>query len=182
MLDLSKNYFELFGLPSIYVIDNTLLRDNYRELQRAVHPDRYANKSDHEQRLAIQGASLINEAFETLKDPLKRAQYLLTLHGVEFNTETETTHDTEFLMEQLELREELATIREQSDPLVAASAFLERVNQMLNKIISSMAVDFETPDVNKLESIRETIRKMQFLKKLHMEAQAVEAQLEEELI
>ena len=74
MLDLSKNFFELFALPVSYEIDNNALRERYRELQRSVHPDRYANASAQEQRLAMQGSTFINEAFETLKDPLWRAQ------------------------------------------------------------------------------------------------------------
>lgn len=182
MLDLSKNYFELFGLPVDYVIDNNSLREHYRELQRVVHPDRYASASDQEKRLALQGAAYVNEAFETLTDPMLRAQYLLKLHGIEMNPGEETTRDTAFLMEQLELREELSEIRSQPDPLAAASAFMDRVNTMLNETISRMAVDFETPNREQLEEVRETVRKMQFLNKLRAEAESVEVALEEELI
>ena len=110
MLDLSKNFFELFGLPVSYTIDDTALRERYRELQRTVHPDRYANASQQEQRVAMQGSTFINDAFETLKDPLKRAQYMLRLLGVDVDSDNETTKDTAFLMEQLELREALSEI------------------------------------------------------------------------
>ena len=182
MLDLSKNYFELFALPVSFSLDMQLLRERYRELQRTVHPDRFATASGQEQRLAIQGSTHINEAFETLKDPLLRAQYLLRLHGVDFAPGSETTKDTVFLMEQLELREALSEIRDQPDPLGAASQFLDNVKGKLNQVISSMASDFENPTPEQLESIRETVRKMQFLTKLHREAESVEAQLEEELL
>lgn len=182
MLDLSKNYFELFGLPVGYVIDNNALREHYRELQRVVHPDRFTSASDHEKRLALQGAAYVNEAFDTLNDPLLRAQYLLRLHGVEMKPGQETTRDAVFLMEQLALREELEEIRNQDDPLTAAAAFMDRVNHMLNKTISRMAVDFETPNQEQLEAVRETVRKMQFLNKLRAEAEAVEVALEDELI
>jgi molecular chaperone HscB len=181
MLDLSKNYFELFGMPIGYVIDKQELMERYRELQRIVHPDRYVNASDHEQRLALEGAAYINQAFESLRDPLLRAQYLLRLHGVDFNPTTETTYDTGFLMEQLQLREELAEIPQQQDALTAAADFMQRVNTMFNSLISSLAVDFEMPDAKQLEVVREKVRKMQFLKKLHSEAEAVEARLEEEM-
>ncbi|MES9845310.1 MAG: Fe-S protein assembly co-chaperone HscB, partial [Candidatus Sedimenticola sp. 6PFRAG5] len=83
MLDFSKNYFELFGLPAGYIIDAEQLSGRYRELQRVVHPDRYANASDQERRLSMQGATRINEAFDTLKDPIQRARYLLSLNGID---------------------------------------------------------------------------------------------------
>ncbi len=183
MLDLSKNYFELFGLPVSYDIETTALRERYRELQRSVHPDRYVNASGQEQRLAMQGSTLINEAFETLRDPLARAQYMLRFHGGEgFESDNETTKDTAFLMEQLELREALSEIRHQADPLGAIADFLDNVTRKLNQVISSMTTDFENPSAEQLEQIRERVRKMQFLRKLHQEAEAVEAQLEEELL
>lgn len=182
MLDLSKNYFELFGMSVGYVIDIKKVRKRYRDLQRVVHPDRYVNATDYEQRLAIQGAAYINEAYDTIKDPLRRAQYLLLLHGLDFDPDTETTTDTGFLMEQLELREELSEIPLQADPLRAASAFMDRVSTMYNRLISSMAIDFEMPDEKQLQVAREKVRKMQFLKKLHTEAQTVEGRLEEEML
>jgi molecular chaperone HscB len=182
MLDLSKNFFELFALPVSYEIDNNALRERYRELQRSVHPDRYANASAQEQRLAMQGSTYINEAFETLKDPLGRAQYMLRLLGVDVDADKETTKDTAFLMEQLELREALSEIRQQADPLDAIADFVDTVSGKLNRAIHEMAADFENPSADKLDAIRENVRKMQFLRKLHQEAESVEAELEEELL
>jgi molecular chaperone HscB len=182
MLDLSKNFFELFALPVSYTIDNSALRERYRELQRSVHPDRYANASQQEQRLAMQGSTFINEAFETLSDPLGRAQYMLRLHGVDIDSDNETTKDTAFLMEQLELREALSEIRHQADPLGAIADFLDTVTGKLNRMISDMATDFENPSPDRLDAIRERVRKMQFLRKLHQEAESLEAELEEELL
>ena len=130
----------------------------------------------------MQGSTYINEAFETLRDPLTRAQYLLKLYEVDFNPDNETTKDTAFLMEQLELRETLSEIRQQGDPLGAAADFVDSIKKRLNQVIGSMAVDFENPTQEQLESIRETVRKMQFLKKLHQEAESVEAALEEEML
>jgi molecular chaperone HscB len=183
MLDLSKNFFELFGLPVSFGIDTTALRERYRELQRSVHPDRFANASGQEQRLAMQGSTFINEAFETLRDPLARAQYMLRLHaGEDPVPDNETTKDTAFLMEQLELRETLSEIRHQADPLGAIADFLDNVTLKLNQVTGSMATDFENPSAEQLDMIRERVRKMQFLRKLQQEAEAVEAQLEEELL
>lgn len=181
MLDFSKNYFELFGLPVTYVIDADALRERYRDLQRVVHPDRFTKGSDQERRLSMQGATHINEAFETLRDPLRRAQYLLRYYGVEMDAGHETTKDTAFLMEQMELREELATLRNGEDPLSKVQAFMARIGRMINQTISQMVVDFETPDAERLAAVREKVRQMQFLNKLHAEAEALEARIEEEV-
>ncbi len=181
MLDFSKNYFELFGLPVGYIVDGAELSERYRELQRIVHPDRFANASDHERRLSIQGAALINEAYETLKDPVARGGYLLGLHGVEMDALNESTHDMEFLMQQMELREELEGVRNRPDPYAAVIDICNRVNQQITSLVGQMAVQFETPTSDQLEAAREILRKMRFLKKLRSEAENVAADLEDEM-
>ena len=163
-----------------FVVDADALRDRYRDLQRVLHPDRFAGASEQQRRLSMQGAAQINEAYETLRDPLRRARYLLELYGVDMGPDHETTRDAAFLMEQLELREELAGLADQPVPLAAVQAFLERIGQMIRTIISRMAVDLETPDPQQLEAVRVSVRKMQFLNKLHAEAEAIEARLEDE--
>ena len=181
MLDFSKNYFELFGLPVDFIVDNQALAERYRELQRVIHPDRYANASEQERRLSIQGASLVNEAYETLKDPISRAGYLLTLHGIQMDALQETTQDMAFLMEQMELREELAEIRSQADPYAAILELSGRINQQIKSLVGRMALQFESATPSALEAAREILRKMRFLQKLRREAEAVEAELEDEL-
>ena len=181
MLDFSKNYFELFGLPVGYIVDTNALAERYRELQRVVHPDRFANASDQERRLSIQGAALINEAYETLKDPVARGSYLLELHGVEMDALNESTRDMEFLMQQMELREELEGVRNQPDPYEAVLDISNRVSKQITSLVGQMAVQFETPTADQLEAAREILRKMRFLKKLSSEAESVAADIEDEL-
>jgi len=181
MLDVSKNYFELFGLPVGYILDSHALTERYRELQRVVHPDRYANASDQERRLSVQRASLINEAYETLKDPVARASYLLTLFGVEMDAQNESTRDTAFLMQQMELREELEAARGGADPYAAVLDISGRVNRQITHLVAQMAVHFETPAAEQLEAAREILRKMRFLQKLRSEAETLSAELEDEL-
>ncbi len=181
MLDFSKNYFELFGLPVGYVVDTHALSERYRDLQRVVHPDRFANASDQERRLSIQGAALINEAFETLKDPVTRGSYLLGLHGIEMDTLNESTQDMEFLMQQMELREELEEVRSQPDPYEAVLEISNRVNKQITSLVGQMAVQFETPTEEQLDEAREILRKMRFLQKLRNEAEGLAADLEDEM-
>ncbi|MCU7844636.1 MAG: co-chaperone HscB [Candidatus Thiodiazotropha sp. (ex Monitilora ramsayi)] len=181
MLDFSKNYFELFGLPVGYIVDTAALSDRYRDLQRIVHPDRFANAPDQERRLSVQGASLINEAYDTLKDPVARGGYLLSLHGVDMDALNESTQDMGFLMQQMELREELESVRGQDDPYEAVLDISSRVNKQITSLVGQMAVQFETPTNDQLEAAREILRKMRFLQKLRSEAEAVAAELEDEL-
>jgi molecular chaperone HscB len=179
MFNLSKNYFELFGLPVDFIIDGAALAERYRDLQRVVHPDRYANGTEQEQRLSLQQATRINEAYETLKNPVTRAQYLLSLHGIDMQAEKETTRDTAFLMEQLQLREELEQARHADDPESVLDDLMGRIGASIKKLIAQMAIQFEDPSPTNLEAAREAVRKMQFLNKLLSETEALEAELED---
>ena len=181
MVDFSKNYFELFGIPVGFRVDKAALAERYRELQKVVHPDRYASGSEAEQRLSLQQTTQVNEAYETLKDPVKRAIYLLKLNGVDMQLDKETTQDTAFLMEQLEMREQLAEAREQSDPMAVLDELMGRVDGMIKALVAQLAMQFETATPEQLEAARESVRKMQFLNKFHAEAQALEMELEENL-
>jgi molecular chaperone HscB len=180
MFDFSKNHFELFGMPVGFVIDSQELALRYRELQKVVHPDRFAAAGEQSQRISLQGATLVNEAFATLKDPLKRAQYLLSLRGVDTDQQA-TLNDPGFLMQQMELREALSEIRTASDPRDRLDALMDDIGAMIKASIGQLAVQFETHDAEHLDAVAQTIQKMQFLNKLHAEAEAVEAEIEERL-
>ncbi len=182
MLDFSKNYFELFGLPVSYIIDAEQLSEHYRELQRVVHPDRYANASEQERRLSMQGATRINEAYQTLKDPIRRAHYLLSLHGIDMEMQKETTQDTAFLMEQLELREQLEQARHDADPYAVIAGLMADINRRITSLVGQMALQFENATPEQLEEAREILRKMQFLQRFRQDAEALEAELDEEHI
>ena len=179
MIDLTKNYFDLFGLPVAYVLDTGALSDRYRELQRVVHPDRYASASDQDQRLALQQATLVNEAYQTLRDPLKRALYMLQLQGIDTDQETAITRDPAFLMQQMELREVLADVRGQDDPAQRLDELMRDIRGMIEAEVARLAVQLETATPEQLEAARESVDRMQFLNKLYNEAEAVEAELEE---
>jgi len=111
----TQNHFELFDLPPRFAVDAAGLQTRYRELQRQVHPDRFASASHAERRASMQLATRVNEAYQTLKSPLKRAEHLLRLQGVDPQFETNTSMPREFLTEQLELREALEEAAEASD-------------------------------------------------------------------
>jgi len=102
--ELTSNYYELFQLPIGFEVDLKALSERYRTLQSSVHPDKYANASDLERRLSVQQSARINEAFQTLKNPLRRARYLLELNGIDMNADTDTSMDPIFLMQQMIMR------------------------------------------------------------------------------
>ena len=105
------DHFALFDLPRRYETDLTALEHRYRELQSMVHPDKHAHLGDSEKLLSMQQATNANDAFQTLKSPLKRAMYLLHLAGHDVAVENNTAMPMDFLMEQMELREAVGAAR-----------------------------------------------------------------------
>jgi molecular chaperone HscB len=111
----AKNHFELLGLTEAFVLDASQLELNYRALQAKVHPDKSASLSDSEQRQAMQRSTRVNEAYQTLKSPIRRARYLLLLKGVDTQEETNTAMPVEFLMAQMEWREAVVDAEKSRD-------------------------------------------------------------------
>jgi molecular chaperone HscB len=106
-MKLSDDDFTLFELPARHALDRTVLDTRRRELQGQVHPDRFAAEGAAAQRLAMQWAVRVNEAYQRLKDPLSRAAYLCEQRGVAINAERNTAMPTAFLMQQMHWREAL---------------------------------------------------------------------------
>lgn len=104
----AQDHFVLFGLPRDFRIDSKALDSRYLALQVETHPDRFATASDAERRRALQWATHINEAYQTLKKPLARARYLLALLGGESDFARDTSLPMDFLVAQMELRESVA--------------------------------------------------------------------------
>ena len=179
--DLSTTHFDRFGLPQAFDVDLDLLDRNYRELQRSVHPDRFVNASDQQRRLSMQQATLINEGYQALKDPLKRGRYLLQLDGREFDDERNTTSDTEFLMEQMELREALADVRNGEDAFQALGLIMDRIAADIDRLVGELQKQFSKADADSLDGAADSLTKMQFFRRLQEEAGEIEADLEDEL-
>ncbi len=106
-MKLSDDDFTLLGLPRQHALDRAVLDGRRRELQAQVHPDRFASEGAAAQRLAMQWAVRVNEAYQRLKDPLTRAAYLCELDGVPVDAERNTAMPAAFLMQQMQWREAL---------------------------------------------------------------------------
>ena len=106
-MKLDSDDFELFDLPRRFVLDRDELDARWRALQAEVHPDRFASEGGAAQRVAMQWAVRVNEAYQRLKNPLKRAAYLCELNGAAIDAENNTAMPGSFLMQQMEWREAL---------------------------------------------------------------------------
>ena len=163
LIDFNHNYFKLFGIDPFYGIDTTRLDRTYREIQTQVHPDRYAHLPDAEQRVSMQWATRVNEAYRTLKHPLSRAQYLLQLKGIDTLHASNTAMPAEFLMEQMEWREAVAEAKAAED-----ASELERLHHRLRAEADTLYGEIEK-DIDRTEdyaAAADAVRRMMFVLKL----------------
>ena len=124
-MNLQSDDFALFGVPQRFAQERSALDARWKELQREVHPDRFAAQDAAAQRVAMQWSVRINEAYQRLKDPLRRAAYLCELHGAPIRAEDNTAMPAEFLMQQMQWREDL----EDADSAAAVDALEAQVQQ-----------------------------------------------------
>ena len=172
--DFTQNYFQLFDLPVTFAVDGALLGERYRNLQRELHPDRYAAAPDAEQRLAVQYSAFVNEAHATLSKPLPRALYLLQLAGMCQEEISAQKVDGGFLIEQMELREKLETLHDLVDP----DTVLDHLVSEITGDIKLHQAEFEAAYIGSdLPAAASACVKMQYLEKLLQEAEQIESDL-----
>ncbi|MBD0788407.1 co-chaperone HscB [Vibrio sp. Y2-5] len=168
------NYFELFGLPTQFQLDGSLLSSQFRELQKRFHPDKFATASERDRLMSVQKTAEINDANQVLKSPISRAEYLLSLNGVELRGEHQTLQDPMFLMEQMELREELEAIIDSSDAESALFDFDSKVEKMYKQHLIQVEQELNS---EQWSTAADTVRKLKFIAKLKNEIERVEDKL-----
>ncbi len=161
--DFQQNHFQLFGLSVSFAIDATALDQHYRALQAQVHPDKSAHLSEVEQRLAMQHSTQVNEAYQTLRNPLARGRYLLKLQGVDTQEETNTSMPLEFLMEQMEWREAITEAQQASD-LTGLDELEARLRRETQSLESQLEGKIDT-EKNYTDAAG-LVRKLRFMEKL----------------
>ncbi len=162
-----QNYFELFDLETSFLVDDEALKKAYQAQVTRFHPDNFATKSQAEQLQALQSTSLLNSAYIALKTPLNRASYLLNLEDVNPFDEKDTNMDANFLISQIELREQLENIKEQQDNL-ALNNFTEQVQDFIKDNVASISEAFmQSKD---LQEIKTLVRELKFYDQLNKEA------------
>lgn len=157
-----QNHFALFSLPEQFALDRQALDTAYREIQRMVHPDRFVNAPESDRRAALQWASLANDAYQTLRNPIKRAAYLCAIHGFPLDAETSgPAMPPDFIFEQIEWREHLDNARIDRD-IPALETLGEHLRQ---RTAEQMKLIENALNGNHYTSAIQEVRKMMFLQK-----------------
>jgi molecular chaperone HscB len=162
-----QNYFELFDLEATFEIDDQALSGAYQAQVSKFHPDKFASKSASEQLQALQNTSLINSAYDALKSPLERAGYLLTLQDINPFDEKDTHMDSHFLLEQIELREQLEAIKSEKDEL-GLDDFISNIQTHIGDNVASLSNSFANSE--DLATMKNSVRELKFYEQLKKEA------------
>lgn len=171
------NYFQLFNIDAAFDVDLNQLAQTYQMLQKSVHPDRFAQASNQEQLLAVQKSAEINDAYQTLKQPIKRAEYLLASRGVEIPNEQHSFRDTSFLMRQMELREALEDVKFADDIDSALDAIQQILAQEYQQHLALMQAQILENSKASNQLACDNLRKLKFYQKLNIEVERLEDSL-----
>ncbi|VXC99453.1 DnaJ-like molecular chaperone specific for IscU [Pseudomonas sp. 8Z] len=168
-------HFALFDLQPAFRVDLDQLGVRYRELARQVHPDRFADAEEREQRLALERSASLNEAYQVLRSPSQRARYLLTLRGGDVPLEV-TVQDPDFLMQQMQWREELEELQDEAD-IDGVIPFKRRLKSAQDELGERFAECWD--DEGRRHEAERLMRRMQFLDKLSHEVRQLEERLDD---
>lgn len=169
--------FATLGLPRRYEIDLERLETHYRELQRALHPDRHAGASASQRRMSMLKAVEVNDAYRALKDDLRRAEALLALHDSgSAEKKEQQREEPEFLMEMLELREALGEAKE-SNHGARVRELQAQVEAMQGKAREALVAAFgalsEPPRPTDLDAARSVIGRLKYYRRFLDEVNAM---------
>lgn len=164
---MQDNYFQLFDMEAKFDIDNKKLDNLYQQQIIRFHPDKFATKSSSEKLQALQNTSLINSAYSVIKSPLKRADYLLSLKGINAFDEKDTQMDIDFLIQHGELREQLEEIKTTKNEN-ELNNFIDNINEKINTNIKQISQLFK--EKLDLKKIKNSIRELKFHEQLLKES------------
>ena len=165
------DHFIRLGLAADYDVDLTSLDGIYFELQRALHPDRFATATQKEKTFSQAQATAINDAYETIKDPLKRADYLIHIKGVNVSPDgCNLVNDPSILMEAMEVREKLEAAKTVAD----VDAIARDAREETKDIIESISNAFRGDDI---DGACQLVTRLKYLNKLLVEVRQRRAQL-----
>jgi molecular chaperone HscB len=159
-MTIEQSHFALFGLAPRFEIDSAALDLAYRQVQGQVHPDRFVSSDAAAQRVALQWATRANEAYQVLRDPVRRARYLCELRGIDLAVESNTAMSVGFLTEQMEWREALDEARDAKN-LGALDSLVRDLSGHRAAALARIKSLFETSadDV----TLRSAVRELMFL-------------------
>ena len=158
---MSINFFTLLQLPEAFDIDLETLHQNYQSIQKNIHPDRFATFDDEAKLESIKKTAQVNDAYQTLKSPIRRAEYLLQLKGINIHDEKYTAVPQDFLMQQMEWREELETHKLNK---VALQKLAQDIQKNKNDMMNQLPSFFD--DKNYLNDAIRVTRELNFIEKI----------------
>ena len=173
----NMNYFELFNINPEFSLDLDLLANTYQRLQQLTHPDKFATASDRDKLLSVQKNAQINDAYQVLKSPVSRAEYMLGLRGIELRHEQQTLQDTQFLMQQMEWREQLEDIDGGADAEDQLAELDDEIAQLIRTQVASLAEQLALNNEQANLACADLIRKLKFMYKLRQEIARKDEQL-----
>ncbi len=165
-MNLNDTDFELFAVPATFAQDRATLDARWKALQREAHPDRFAAQGAAAQRLAMQWSVRINEAYQRLKDPIRRASYLCELHGAAVNAENNTTMPSAFLMQQMAWREAL----DDAADVAAVDALRAQVEATQARVLSSL--DWLIDEKGDYPAAVQQVRALMFIERFAADVEA----------
>ena len=158
-MNLASTDFELFDIAPRFALDVGALDARWRALQAEVHPDRFAAEGAAAQRVAMQCAVRVNEAYQRLKDPMRRAAYLCELNGAPVNAEINTAMPTGFLVQQMAWRESL----DEASALPAVEALADEVAAQRREAIASLQLTLD--DQRDFSAAAQQVRALMFVER-----------------
>lgn len=173
------NYFQLFNLPAKFDLDLTELGSRYLKLQKQFHPDQHSSGSERDKLLAVQQTANINDAYHSLKQPLMRAEHVLALRGLKISHEQRSFTEPQFLMQQMELREQLAEISHSADPDTLINDIACQLQQQKKQLLQQLAAALDSETAEQDQQAADLIRKLKFFFKLQQELELIEQQLQD---
>ncbi|MEO7400084.1 MAG: Fe-S protein assembly co-chaperone HscB [Polaromonas sp.] len=162
-MNLQSTDFELFGIPMQFAQERAKIDARWKELQREAHPDKFAAQGAAAQRVAMQWSVRINEAYQRLKNPLRRASYLCELNGAPINAENNTAMPVDFLMQQMAWREALDDAKTLADMEEIASKSRAGGHKQLSKIEQMLDVEKD------FSAAAQQIRSLMFIERFAQE-------------
>ena len=168
---MSADYFQLLGLPPKLNISQEDLQQRFYDLSRKLHPDRFARRPEHERQWALEASSDLNDAYRTLRDPIKRAQYMLKQNGFDIGEHRSTNVPPELLEEVFELNMALEEMRGGDD---SARPQLEQAAKNFDSMLGGVDVQLqelfikydEQPGREVLAEIRGTLNRRKYIQNL----------------
>jgi len=180
------SHFEVLGLPATYFLEVSAIEERFKDLNKKLHPDRFAQKEPRERRMSLEWTTQVNDAYRTLKDPLRRATYFVKLQGIDVEKESGRNAmarlPPEFLEQVMEDREALEEAKAAKD-LDRVRALAEGLEKRQAGVVESLAAAlkaFEAGDEPSLEKAGGALAILKYFSRFHEEVEAIEAAALEE--